>query len=115
MRIHYTLTLRFEEANGDIIETHKTFCMDPDMLNQFKPPKDKDGKYEDGATVRVQIEISDKKFGAGVSVSGAVTLTVAQDDTMIETAFNYGAALLSDKVKEVIPDVNDIYEALRRR
>lgn len=110
MIIHYTLTLRFEEADGDIIETHKTFCMDPDMLNQFKPPKD-----EDGATVRVQIEISDKKFGAGVSVSGAVTLTVAQDDTMIETAFNYGAALLSDKVKEVIPDVNDIYEALRRR
>ena len=104
---HAIVILSFDEGEGSIIETHKTFALDTDMLNEFKG--------DEKATVRVAMELSDKKFGAGVSISGAVTLTVGQDDTMIETAFNYGAALLGEKIREVTPQVNAIYEELRQR
>ena len=100
MITHFNITLSFDEGDGHLLETHQTFPVDIDMLK---------------ATVRVAVEIADKKFGAGISISGAVTLTVGQDDTMIETAFNYGASLLSEKIREVTPQINDIYDQLRQR
>lgn len=104
---NFTIAISFDLGNGKLVETHQTFDMDLVMLDQFKG--------DEKATVRVGVELSDKKFGSGVSISGAVTLTVNQDDTTIETAFNYGASLLRDKIKEVTPELNKIYEQIRER
>jgi len=102
-----TIAVSFDQGDGNLVETHQTFEMDINMLSEFKG--------DEKATVRVHLEVADKKFGTGVSVSGAVTLTVNQDDTTIETAFNYGAALLKEKIREVTPQLNEIYEQIRER
>jgi len=109
MKNHYTITLVFTEEKSDKqVETHQTFeVKDDDMLKELKG--------DEAAQVRVALEVSDKSFGRGVSVTGSITLTVGQDDMLIETAFNYGSAVLTEKIKEITPKLNAIYEEVKAR
>ena len=108
MKTRYTISLTFSPKGAQRIETHKVFettKKEEDMLQELKG--------DEAAQVRINLEIADKNFGRGVSVSGSISLTVGQEDALLETAFNYGAAILSDKIREIVPKLNRIYEEIQ--
>lgn len=67
------------------------------------------------AKLTVSVEIADKDYGRGVSVMASLSLTVDQDDAMIETAFHYARSLLLDEVKQTVPQLGEIYANLKRK
>ena len=105
----YTISLAFAPKGGQRIETHKLFETTKEENTMLK-----ELKGDEAAQVRINLEIADKNFGRGVSVSGSISLTVGQDDALLDTAFNYGAAILAEKIKEIAPKLNRIYEDIQR-
>ena len=105
----YTISLVFAPEGGQRVETHKVFETTEEENTVLK-----ELKGDEAAQVRINLEIADKNFGRGTSVSGSISLTVGQDDVLLDTAFNYGAAILAEKLKEIAPKLNRIYEEIQR-
>ncbi|MGA1353557.1 MAG: hypothetical protein ACO32I_02040 [Candidatus Limnocylindrus sp.] len=101
------LTVVFADADKTTVSASKRVHVEDKMLSDFIG--------NGAAKLTVSMEIADKDYGRGVSVMASLTLTVDQDDTMIETAFHYARSLLLDEVKQTVPQLGSIYDGLKRK
>ena len=100
-------TIVFADADKTTASASRRIPVEDKMLSDFIG--------NGAAKLTVSVEIADKDYGRGVSVMASLSLTVDQDDTMIETAFHYARSLLLDEVKQTVPQLGEIYANIKRK